>query len=123
MPSEMVERIAQAIDGAEVCYRMELTRLVDGESTYTLHIQGEVLEFSDTDGAYEHVRQVKNRVRALAVLKALREPNKGMIDAAYAAHDAYEADPTPKSWCGLSSAFRAMFDHEIALAEGGHNAE
>lgn len=58
---------------------------------------------------------------ALAALKAVREPTQGMIDAAYAAHDAYEADPTPKSWCGLSSAFRAMFDHEIKLAEGGQD--
>lgn len=117
MASEMVERIAQALDDAEVEYRMELTRLVDGEITYTLYIQGDALEFGSTDDAYEHVRKVKNRVRALAVLKALREPNKGMLDAAYAAYDAYEEDPVPRSWCGLTSAFRAMFDHEIKLAE------
>ena len=51
---------------------------------------------------------------ALAALKAMREPSKAMLDAAYDAHDAYEAAPEPKAWCGLSSAFSAMIDAAIA---------
>jgi hypothetical protein len=58
---------------------------------------------------------------ALAAIKAMREPSKGMVDAAYAAHDAYEASPPPKGWGGLSSVFRAMIDHEIKLTEGGRD--
>lgn len=60
-----------------------------------------------------------SRRKALAVMKAMREPTKVMIDGAYAAHDAYEGAPSPKAWCGLSSAFRAAIDAEITLAEGG----
>jgi hypothetical protein len=51
---------------------------------------------------------------ALAAMKAMREPTRIMIDAAYAAHDAYEDAPPPKAWCGLSSAFRAAIDAEIS---------
>lgn len=35
-------------------------------------------------------------------------PTKTMIDAAYAAHDAYEASNGDAAWCGLYSAYRAM---------------
>lgn len=36
--------------------------------------------------------------------------NKAMVDAAYAAHEAYEAAPDDggRAWCGLSSAYAAM---------------
>ncbi|MGB3844290.1 MAG: hypothetical protein WA940_00335 [Sphingopyxis sp.] len=37
-----------------------------------------------------------------------REPTREMIDAAYAAHDAYEAAEPPAAWCGVSSIYRAM---------------
>lgn len=33
---------------------------------------------------------------------------KAMIDAAYAAHDVYEASADPGAWCGLYSAYEAM---------------
>lgn len=33
---------------------------------------------------------------------------KAMIDAAFAASDAYEAAPEPKAWCGLWSVYEAM---------------
>ena len=56
---------------------------------------------------------------ALAAMRAMREPTRAMIDAAYAAHDAYEASDPPAAWCGLSSAFKAMLDAEIKKAEEG----
>jgi hypothetical protein len=46
-----------------------------------------------------------------AVLDAMREPDAAMIDAAYDAHDAYEQGDAPKTWFGLTSAWRAMIDH------------
>jgi len=36
------------------------------------------------------------------------EPTKAMIDAAYAAHDAYQDSEGPAAWCGLVSAYSAM---------------
>jgi hypothetical protein len=53
---------------------------------------------------------------ARAAIEALREPTKAMLDAAYEAHDAYEAAPEPKAWCGLSSAFQAMIDRALQPA-------
>lgn len=40
---------------------------------------------------------------------------KRMLDAAYAAHDAYEAATGPAAWCGLSSAYSAMLAAAPAL--------
>jgi len=104
MPSEMQERIAKAFDEAEVVFQMRLTRLVDGEHTYTLNILGQTLEFSDTDELYEHVRRVKNRVRALAVMKAMLEPTDGMLEAG-------------RGYVSPHSIFTAMLSNEIAAAE------
>lgn len=96
MSSEMVERIAQAIWNI----RREEEDRCD-------------MELEDMGRRHSVWRE------ALAAMKAMREPTRGMVDAAYDAHDAYEAAPPPKGWCGLSSAYRAMIDHEIKLAEGG----
>lgn len=54
-----------------------------------------------------------HKEQARAAIEAMRVPSRGMIDAAYAAHDAYEDEQEPKAWCGLSSAFTAMFDHAL----------
>ncbi|MFG1284436.1 hypothetical protein [Xanthobacter autotrophicus] len=112
MPSEMQERIAKAFDEAEVGYRMELTRLVDGEQTYTLYILGDTLEFPGTDEAYDHVRRVKNCVRALAVMKAMLEPTTDMEVAGTEAWlcEAAMEDRARANWI-------AMLSHEIAAAE------
>lgn len=112
MPSEMQERIAKAFDEAEVYFRMELTRLVDGEHTYTLNILGQTLEFSDTDELYEHVRRVKNRVRALAVMKAILEPT---TDMEIAGTEAWLCEAAMEDRAGAN--WRAMLSHEIAAAE------
>lgn len=117
----MIERVAKAIEDADVKYSMELIRLVDGVSTYLLRYDdGEVLEFGDTDDAYDHVSNKRRKKAARAAIEEMRLPTKGMIDAAYAAHSAYEDAPEPKAWCGLHSAFEAMVD--AALADEGDQA-
>lgn len=47
-----------------------------------------------------------------------REPSRQMIDAAYSAHDAYEAAEPPAAWCGVSSIYRAMI---AAITTGERN--
>ena len=73
MTSSTVREAVEAIlDADEIGYSLNLTRLVDGEHTYTLTMQGrEPVEFSDIDDAYEHIRQVKRQIRADAILAVL----------------------------------------------------
>lgn len=47
---------------------------------------------------------------ARAAITSMREPTGLMVDGAYVAHEAYEAAPEPKAWCGLASAYSAMID-------------
>lgn len=69
-----VEAVARAIDDSEVGYSMQLVRLVDGVHTYRLtYSDGEVLEFSDTESVYDHVRSKKMKVSAKAAIRALAE--------------------------------------------------
>lgn len=44
-----------------------------------------------------------------------RAATKAMLDAAYAAHDAYEAAPEPKGWGGLGSVYKAMIEASPAV--------
>lgn len=44
-----------------------------------------------------------------------RTASKAMLDAAYAAHDAYEAVPEPKGWGGLGSVYKAMIEAAPAV--------
>ncbi|MGV0879486.1 hypothetical protein V6767_20335 [Martelella sp. FLE1502] len=74
----IVAKIAEAIDGAEFGYSMKLVRLVDGESTYRVEIEGKVEHFTDNeeraiDQAYARIREVKQRKQAEAVISVLRE--------------------------------------------------
>lgn len=72
---EDVARVARAIGAGEFGYRMELTRLVDGERTYTLWVPGEEpREFAETDELYAYVAQRKRMVSAGAVFEALQLP-------------------------------------------------
>ncbi|TIM07563.1 hypothetical protein [Mesorhizobium sp.] len=68
----MVEIAAKAMDDAEFGFTLNLTRLVDGVSTYTLTYSdgSPPLEFGATDGAYEHVAQRKRLTQARAALTA-----------------------------------------------------
>ncbi|RWQ35485.1 MAG: hypothetical protein EOS20_18425 [Mesorhizobium sp.] len=69
---DMVERVADALETAELGYSMELIRLVDGESTYRLkYSDGETLEFSSSDEVYEHVAQRKRLSQATAAIAAM----------------------------------------------------
>lgn len=72
---ELVERIAAAISDADARFgfRCHLTRLIDGEATYTLTIAGcSPMEFPGHDEAMEYVGERKDRARAEAVIAALR---------------------------------------------------
>lgn len=70
---ETIERVAAAIESAEVGYSLELTRLVDGERTYTLTYSDGTppLTFGDIDDGYDHIRQRKLKAQAVAVIDAL----------------------------------------------------
>lgn len=81
---DMIERLADAIDNAEMGYSLRLTSLIDGVSTYTLtYSDGEVYLFEYADDAHEHIQQRRRKMQATAVLKALREPTSEMIAAAW----------------------------------------
>ncbi|WP_165915023.1 hypothetical protein, partial [Rhizobium sp. PP-F2F-G48] len=70
-------RVAAAIEGAQISHSLKLTRLVDGISTYTVTVDSETHEFVDTDTenaidqAYAHIRAIKQRCQAEAVIAAL----------------------------------------------------
>lgn len=70
---DFIALIADALDGAGVGRSISLTRLVDGESEYTLTYDdgSEPLVFAEMDAAYEHVRNRTRRDQARAVLNAL----------------------------------------------------
>lgn len=71
MTDELIQRVADAIDKAEVGYSLRLTRLLDGESTYTLTYNdgSEPIEFSDIDDGYAHIRARLHRARAEAAIE------------------------------------------------------
>lgn len=118
--TEYVNKIADAIESAEVGYKLSLTRLVDGVSTYTLtysdnsmpleFVDSDDNDYSAQDAAYAHIARTRREKAARSVLQAMREPTQAMIDAAYEAEAEYQRAPAPASWCGLASAYRAMID-------------
>ncbi|WP_029073538.1 hypothetical protein [Kaistia adipata] len=70
--AEEVERVANAINDADVGYRMTLIRLVDGIYTYELVYDGEAaIEFDNTDDLYEHVGARKREAMARAAILAM----------------------------------------------------
>lgn len=98
----MIERVVDALEGAQVGYHMKLIRLVDGESTYSLRYDdGEYLEFPETDEVYAHVAAKKRRMQVRAVLETLREPSREMIGASLAAFMTAisDADFLTEAWC------------------------
>jgi hypothetical protein len=72
-----IDRVAAALEGADIGHSMSLTRLLDGVHTYTLKIRGEIETFIDNDEAdaidqvYTRIREVKHRLQAEAVIAAL----------------------------------------------------
>lgn len=76
LEQDIVAQVADAIDRAEVGYTFRLTRLVDGESTYTLTYSDGTppLTFDDMDDGYLHIRERKRKAQAAAVIAALAVP-------------------------------------------------
>lgn len=73
-PSEaIVEAVADALEKAEFGFSMELTRLVDGVSTYTLTYSDDAppLEFEYTDDAYDHIAKRRRQTQARAAIAAM----------------------------------------------------
>ena len=72
-----IDRVAAAIDSANIDHAIRLIRLEDGIATYIAEINGSTVEFTDNyeaeaiDQAYAHVRAVKQRLQAEAVIAAL----------------------------------------------------
>jgi hypothetical protein len=72
-----IDRVAAALEGADIGHSMSLTRLLDGVHTYTLKIRGEIETLIDNDEAdaidqvYTRIREVKHRLQAEAVIAAL----------------------------------------------------
>lgn len=77
---DTIDRIAAALESADIGHTMSLTRLVDGIHTYTLKIRGEIETFVDSDEAnaidqvYARIREAKHRLQAEAVIAALHAP-------------------------------------------------
>ncbi|MDX0897400.1 hypothetical protein GOD90_10385 [Sinorhizobium medicae] len=109
--STMIERVATAIDEADVGYHINLTKLVDGVSTYTLRYHGvpDTLEFDSYDGASEHVSLTRNERRARAVIEAMREPTQEMVArGSWASYGGGEIGST-----GSKNAWRKMIDADL----------
>ncbi|CAN7597349.1 hypothetical protein [Bosea sp. LjRoot237] len=73
--TSMIERVAGAIEEADVGFSLRLTRLVDEVHTYTLMYSDGVgpFEYEDIDDGYAHVRERKFNAKARAAIAAMRE--------------------------------------------------
>lgn len=85
----IVDAIAKALENAEFGFSLQLTRLVDGESTYTLRYSdgSEPIEFDDIDNGYAHVAEKKRLTQALAVLTTLVRFGWGVVEPTPAQSD------------------------------------
>lgn len=78
---EDIERVIAEAD-RRLAYSMSLVRLVDGDHTYRLSIDGETLLFTDSetpdwnahDRLLAHIAECKGRVRADAILELFSKP-------------------------------------------------
>jgi hypothetical protein len=71
----LIEKVGNAIEDADLGYSLKLTRLVDGEETYTLKIDGlaESFEFDDIHDGYAKIREMKFQLKAEAAIKVVKE--------------------------------------------------
>jgi hypothetical protein len=69
----LIERVAHAIDEADCGYSINLTRLVDGEATYTAVVGGKTREFDCHEDASEWVGTFRRKAKALAAIIAYRK--------------------------------------------------
>lgn len=81
--AEAVERVARAIDDATVGYSINLTKLVDGVSEYTLTYphSGETLTFTSYSDANEHVANRAYIAKAEAAIAALSPAPAARMEA------------------------------------------
>jgi hypothetical protein len=70
---DAVEAVARALREADdgFCYSIRLTRLVDGDETHTLTIDGKQYEFGSNETANNYVTQRRNEERAKRVIAAI----------------------------------------------------
>ncbi|PTR11766.1 MULTISPECIES: hypothetical protein [unclassified Novosphingobium] len=62
--------IVQAMEAADCGHHLELTRLVDGVSTYTVKVGEETAEFEWLDDAQTWIGEVKTKRKSAAILAA-----------------------------------------------------
>jgi hypothetical protein len=70
-PADDVERVAQAIENADVGFSVRLTRLVDDVSEYTANFGSETRIFDCYDDASEWVNALRSRAKARAAIAAM----------------------------------------------------
>jgi hypothetical protein len=76
------------------------------EKLTDLIFQATALRYGETDRS-------SAETLARLTLQTMRVPTEDMVEAAYKAHDAFER-ASEGSWCGLSSAYKAMIDSALA---------
>jgi hypothetical protein len=104
--SEMIEKVAKAIEAADISYSVRLTRLVDDVATYTLSLPDhEPMEFPSHDKALEYVAELRNAARARAAIEAMREPTYVMIETLAVSIRSY-----PEAY----SAYQGMIDAALS---------
>lgn len=90
MSTEMIGKIASAIGLADDAfgYSFNMTKLIDGVATHTLTMDGfEPVDFEDRDDGYRLIAERRNRLRAKAILEALKDPSVDMIEASIDARE------------------------------------
>jgi hypothetical protein len=106
--NDMQERVAAALERAEIGYSLKLTRLVDGVSTYTLTYDDGTppIEFGDNSDAYAHIAAKKRLRAATLAIEAMREPTEVMMLAGERAEIPEVDSPAYTIW-------RAMIDEAL----------
>lgn len=67
--AELAKRLVQIIEGVGHDWSVNLTRLVDGVSEYTLTYHGEQTTHPDTEEAYARLRELQEAEKSAAVLE------------------------------------------------------
>lgn len=127
--NEIFERVATALEGAEIGYSLRLTRLVDGVSTYTLTYDdgSPPIQFDDNSDAYAHIAAKKRTKAAMLALEAMREPTLEMLsDGNRAARQVRRSgvrgmtlEAQTRTECAREeAAWRAMIDAAINAVHG-----
>lgn len=104
--SEMIERVAKAIEAADVGYDINLVRMVEDETIYRVTFVGEKHEFPGYEEASDFVHSRKLIMKARAAITAMREVTEEMLNASKTA-DGY-LDPSAgvhtDQWCAMINA-------------------